>query len=294
MKPWLARITTKMPIILLVLLLLTLGNDVGVKTPVGTSIIVLNHPGKIDDLSVYQGLKGSRVSVSYLTREFDPSPEIAFMDSRSYPYSVMVATSGFPAFDGKTLYNLDMTALDAMAAKPRMRGFYFAEMLTYLASINSWNWAMADSSLNWQWVDQVMKIAQAHNKKVIWHEPSFAWQTLNGSATFKNYAATLAWKSVLIPMWANNFPDEQTENAQANATAVASRYNLPMGLSHQGWHWRDHNRVVTRQESFQIMWEARLDKARYFQLEGTPEDLQWGSPFMLGARDFAKTVSRRR
>jgi hypothetical protein len=162
--------------------------------------------------------------------------------------------------------------------------------------LHNWDWQKAVESFDWVWLDQLMAMAQAQNKSVIWSEPSYAWKTLNESVLAQTYLSR--WKTNLIPMWANNFSEAEAVLSREHALMVSQKYSTLVGMSHQAWYFRDKGLEPSEQASFDQAKSQGWDfGARYFQFEGAPADFIWDSPYMLGVRDFSdylKALDRRR
>lgn len=259
----------------------------GIKTSTVGNLIVLALNQNLD---AYQQLKNKATTVSYRTVNFDSSQETTSFVNKGYDYYITVASSDFIAYQSNSLYNYDLAALRTLASGPRFKGFYFHEMMTYRASVNDWDWNKARDTVDWGWVNEIMLIAREKGKKVIWSEPTYAWKTIYESEAVMPLLSI--WGDTLIPMYANNFTDTETNSAQQYAALVATKYNLYLGISHQGWHWRSHNALPTRQTSFQILANGWSTNARFFQFEGTQEDMIFSSPYMQGVQDFARYLQK--
>lgn len=250
--------------------------------PIVNLIILAADSTQFDN---YLELKNLATEVSYRSVPYDHG-EINNWDLQSRNYFLTVSSSDFPAFQSKPLYNYDISSLSEIAKRNTNKGFYVHETLTYLASINSWDWNKARDTFDYAWMDQVVSFAKTNNKKVIWSEPSYAWKTLYESEAVKNKLGQ--WGNTLVPMYATNFPD-QVSSAKQYAQSVTTQFGMALGESHQGWHWRDQNPGIepTRLGSLQLAQDGLNSGAMYFQFEGAPADFKWDSPYMLGVRDFA-------
>lgn len=116
----------------------------------------------------------------------------------------------------------------------------------------------------------------------------------NNNATFRSYVG--AWKGgVLAPAYATNFYDTLSPAIYWTQKA-ASLLRTPgsterwMGASIQSWYWRTRGPPPTQAEATTLISNARGYGARIYQIEGRPDDADWGSPYMNGIADFANKV----
>jgi hypothetical protein len=245
--------------------------------------------GNPTQLTDYAGLANGNVSVTYRSVDYGTS-ELTSWNNLGDNYFYTVGSSDFPASQNEPLYNTNMSLLKSVASRSNDQGFYLHEVLTYLASVNGWNWSTALSQLNFTWLNNVVAIAKAQDKKVIWSEPSYAWQTLYQSAAVR--AKLAEWGNTIVPMYGTNFPT-QVASAQYYAAETAVKYHMSLGESDQGWYFRDMSPSQTPTESGSLVlaqggWKYGVT---YYQFEGAPADFLWTSSFMLGVRDFSSYLS---
>jgi hypothetical protein len=246
-------------------------------------IVFASEPTELDS---YLLLANAAVEVAYRSPSPDPADQDTF-EAQGRPYYFTAASSDLPNYLGEPLY-VDADVIDVVAARTQCRGFYLHEVLTLGAAEHSWEWAAALAGFDWVWMERVVAAARLHGKRVVWSEPSYAWQTLDESADAA--ARFAAWGDTLIPMFATNFPT-QLADSREHAQAVADRLSLALGESHQAWYFHDSGLDVTRAGSFDLAKVEGWDSgATYFQFEGTAMDLWWGSEYMLGVRDFSDFI----
>jgi len=246
-------------------------------------IVFAKDPTQFD---LYLLLANPSVSVAYRSPSPHPSDQDQF-EAQGRSYYFTAASSDYPNYEKEPLY-VNLATISTVAARPYCRGFYVHEVMTLLASKNNWDWQAALKEFNWAWMDQVVAYARQNGKRVIWSEPSYAWQTLDGSASAASHFAS--WGKILTPMFATNFPTQMAD-ARKHAWNVSKRYGLVLGESHQAWYFRDQHIAVTRQGSLDLAKEEGWDYgARCFQFEGMDTDLLWESPYMQGVRLFSNFV----
>ena len=256
-------------------------SDGSINAPVAEFIVFAKEPSQFDS---YMLLASSAVAVSFRSPSPHPSDQDAF-EAQGRAYYFTAASSDYPNFEKEPLY-VDLKTIDIVAARKHCSGFYLHEVMTVISGAHDWNWQIALDEFDWAWMDALVVKAKAQGKKVIWSEPSYAWQTMDASPVAAAHFAT--WGTTVIPMFATNFPT-QIDNCREHARAIAQRYGLPLGESHQSWYFIDSGIDVTREGSFTLAKVTGWDYgATLFQFEGTSMDLYWESPYMLGIRDFAK------
>jgi hypothetical protein len=234
-------------------------------------------------------------STTFAYRSLTPVPsELNTWDATNRKYFVTAASSDYVQFpekhqSGGNLY-ADIPTLATTTHRPGFEGFYVHEALTFTSFENDFDWDEAIDEFDFNWMYQIAELAESQDKKVIWSEPSFAWQTLRQDSDAQVFFST--WESVIVPMFGTNFFG-QMSNSRENAKAVADEYDMAFGQSHQGWAMRppDQPGEPTRTASFNL---AKIDGwdhgATYYQFEGAPQDFLWNSPYMLGVRDFAAFI----
>lgn len=175
----------------------------------------------------------------------------------------------------------------------RCAGFYMHEVVTYGASTNGWDWPKAAAALDWNLIAGWVAQAKARGKKVVWSEPAYGWQVILGDPTAKSMFAS--WVGTVIPMYATNF-HTATSNLVPTALTSASQASVvlssPLGESVQSWYFRDDNETPTTAATVSLCNQGWIQKAKYFQIEGTYSDMAWGTPYMQGISEFCQKLSR--
>jgi hypothetical protein len=252
----------------------------------GVVLIVLARRPELE--ANYLGLEDDSTHIAFRNTGFGLSdPQIQRWNKDGTPYYLTVASSDFPSYLKQPLY-LPVAETLAAIEQPANEGLYLHEVVTYLASRNGWRWPEAAEAVDWKGLEQVINAAAAAGKKVIWSEAADGWEALGLNPQARQLLERTA--GTLIPMFATNFDAPRSgyfmRKAGADAQAVARRYGLKLGQSHQSWHFRDRDVVPSREGSLALARVGREYEATYFQIEGTEEDLAWDSPYLLGIRDF--------
>ena len=257
-----------------------------------TFIVIASYPDQVAD---YRKLEGPRTHFAFRNIPYDiNSSQVRDWDAAGTPYYFTAASSDYPAYQDRPLYETVADMRDVVS-RPANEGLYLHETLSYLAYRNGWKWTTAVEQLDWAWLDQIAAEAAARGKKVVWSEPANGWQYLTASP--RAQAFFQQWANSVVPMFATNFdtPDSGflMRIAREFAAQVAVRYKMPLGQSHQSWHFRDRQETITQDSSFALARYAEEAGATYYQIEGTYPDVRWSSEYMLGVRGFAEWLNTR-
>ena len=173
---------------------------------------------------------------------------------------------------------------DEVLGRTNALGLYFHQLITQLAADNSWAWQTAIGKVNWALVDQWATTAKAKGKKIVWTEPSHAWDEVKKNTTAMSYFTK--WKDTIVVSYGTNFPDQVDTWARPGATAVASAAGSLKGASVQGFNFTDQSQAVTRAGVAALASTALSSGSTYVEFSGASADLQPGSQLLLGAQDF--------
>jgi len=251
-----------------------------------TIIVVGQHP---ELEGSYQNLVNSQTNLAFRSVQPNPAdPTINNWEAEGRNYYYTTASSDFPTFlKGNSIYTT-LAQAQTVLARPHDRGLYMHEVVSYYASKNNYNWSKAVTQINWTLLDQQVMAAKAAGKKVIWSEPSYGWQYLNqnlGAGYYFN-----RWGNTLVPTFATNYPT-QVDAALAAAKGVATNVvHSDLGESVQSWYFRDQNQAPTESGTLDLINKGLSNGAKYYQIEGTYDDLSWGTAYMNGVYDFAKQL----
>jgi hypothetical protein len=240
-----------------------------------------------DQVPRYRSLESVRTRVSLRVHEWSLTDHtIVAFDATHVPYYFTAGSSDY-IVRGLPLYK-PAADVKAVLARPDCRGIYLHEMLTYLASINSWNWETGLAALDWSWVTTVVNAAAAAGKRVIWSEAAEGWPTLYANASamslLQSYPA-----GVLVPMYAINWePDVLVDHSETGAIAAATALGEPLGMSHQVWWWLVRSLPIVRSESKAWMQRGYDHGAVVFCIEGDEPYMTWGSDYLGGVEDFVR------
>jgi len=138
-----------------------------------------------------------------------PTSDMIFAENKKVMYFYTAISSDFASYDEKDIYlgrNLDQ--VKGALSRPWCAGPYVHELLTYLSSINSWNWDIAINITDWQYPDSCIYEAWRIGKKEMWSEPSYSWQTVYESEIVDSWLNQTHWKEALIVTFATNFPTQ--------------------------------------------------------------------------------------
>jgi hypothetical protein len=209
---------------------------------------------------------------------------MVFAENNKIMYYYTAISSDFASYDGKDIYlNENLEQVKSALDRPWCAGLYIHELMTYLASVNSWNWNIALNITDWSYVDNCVNEAWQRGKKVMWSEPSYAWQTVYEQRTADHWFNQTAWKETLIITFATNFPT-QILNSGEYAYATASRFQNILGESVQDWYFVDQG-ITTDQTTTE--WLGRMGwiaRTRYFEIEAS--DMNQYNAFLAGIKNL--------
>lgn len=192
-------------------------------------------------------------------------------------------SSDFVAWQDEPLFVSARTGLDALA-RPTTRALYLHEIVAFFAHENGWKWPAAVKGVPWDLIDRWVLAAKRRGKRVVWSEPSHGWEAILRDPTFGDLWP--AWRGALAPAYATNFRATMPF-AVAGARRAAARLRSPLGASVQSWHFRTVGETPTAEATRALLEEAAGNGARILQIEGRPDDADWGSAFMAGVSSFA-------
>lgn len=257
------------------------------------------RPGKYN--VIYLGSVGSEATneAEYATLAANPavnpslraySPDQASLwQSKQMHYYYTVAASDYTSCSGTPSPYVSQSAGDSVLAGSYNDGLYIHELVSLYAACNGWDWTAAANAINWDLLNTWVTNAHAQGKKVIWSEPSHGWSSLGANATAAAYLNSATWRATIVPMYGTNFttPTNDVPLAQAGALAASAKYSLPLGVSLQSWHWRDKNASFTSNDVVSLAADGHAAGATYYQIEGTPGDMETSSVYMQGINAFA-------
>ena len=174
-------------------------------------------------------------------------------------------------------------APEAVLARTNNQGLYFHQLLTQLTADNGWAWQTGIGKVNWALVDQWVLKAQSLGKKVVWNEPSHAWDEVKKNATALAYFKK--WGSTVAVTYGTNFPDQVDSWAKPGAASLASTAGNLRGASVQAFNFTDRSVAVTRAGVKSLVDAALTNGSTYLEFSGASADLQPGSQLLLGAQD---------
>lgn len=248
----------------------------------------------------YAQLANNNVALTYRTKERtaqEAQSKLDLWDSMGNRYYVLTASSDWSSYaPGGACNNLPSTYIDptqraAMDQRNGSNGLYVHELIAVHASCNGWNWSAAANSINWTYINMAVLTAKAQGKKVIWSEPAQGWEALNQNPTYQTLSQQ--WKGTLVPMFATNFHTDTFDHvpaARSGAVAAANHLGSPVGESVQSWYFRESSTPLTTQSTVQLANMGREVGATYYQIEGTYEDMNWGTTYMNGIKAFADSL----
>ena len=196
-----------------------------------------------------------------------------FWTTASSDYGVTAATTYAATAD-----------IPVVLARPNNLGLYYHQLLAGFASQNGWNWQAAINSANWGMLDSWATAAAAKGKKIVWNEPSHAWDEIKKNASAMNYFNK--WKGTVVVTYGTNFPDQVDTWARPGALSVAGTSGSLSGVSVQGWNFRDRSVAVTSAGVTKLAKDGLDSGSTYVEFSGASADLQPGSQFLLGAQAF--------
>lgn len=215
-----------------------------------------------------------------------PTSDMLFAENNKVMYYYTAVSSDFVSYDGKDIYlNKNLDQVKTALGRPWCAGLYIHELMTYVASQNSWDWNTAIGNVDWDYVNDCVHEAWKAGKKVMWSEPSYAWQTVYERRTADGWFNQTEWKEALVITFATNFPT-QIWNSAKYAYATASRFQNLLGESIQDWYFIDQGTATTQTGTEwlgRMGWTAR---ARYFEVEAS--DMNPSDAFMAGIENLVQ------
>jgi hypothetical protein len=206
-------------------------------------------------------------------------------------YMLTVASSDFVHYQGQSLYQGDSFVRTVLADRNCV-GLYLHEVVAYYAQVpqpgdpHRWDWRWAAAQVNYARINRWVEAARARGKVVAWSEPARGWWALNERPEVSPYV----W-----PVFATNFVSatagDHWREARTSAAERAMSSGAILGESVQSWHFRDQGIEPTRETTLTLCDVGLVAGARFFQVEGRPDDLAWGSPYMQGIADFAASLN---
>ncbi len=175
---------------------------------------------------------------------------------------------------------------DAVMARTNNLGLYIHQLFTQLTADSSWNWQTGIGKTNWAQIDAWVMSAKAKGKKVVWNEPSGAWNAVKVNTTAMSYFNK--WKDTVVVTYGTNFPDQVNSQAKPGAVALASAITAPIGVSVQSFNFTEASpaQAVTR-AGVKALAQAGIDAgATYVEFSGSQAEMQLTSQFILGSEDF--------
>ncbi len=134
---------------------------------------------------------------------------MTFAENKKVMYFYTAISSDFASYDEKDIYlGRNSDQVKGALSRPWCAGPYVHELLTYLSSINSWNWDIAINITDWQYPDSCIYEVWRIGKKVMWSEPSYSWQTVYESKIVDSRPNQTHWKEALIVTFVTNFPTQ--------------------------------------------------------------------------------------
>jgi hypothetical protein len=216
-----------------------------------------------------------------------PTSDMLFAENNKVMYYYTAISSDFVSYDGKDIYlNKNLDQVKAALGRPWCAGLYIHELMTYISGQNSWNWNTAINNTDWDYVNDCVHEAWKAGKKVMWSEPSYAWQTVYERRTADDWFSRTEWKEALIITFATNFPT-QIWNSAEHAYATASRFQTLLGESIQDWYFVDQGTAATQAGTEwlgRMGWTAR---ARYFEIEAS--NMNPSAAFMAGIESLVQS-----
>jgi hypothetical protein len=213
-----------------------------------------------------------------------PTSDMLFAENNKVMYYYTAISSDFVSYDGKDIYlDKNLEQVKNALNRPWCVGLYIHELMTYVASQNGWNWNTAVNNTDWDYVNDCVHEAWKMGKKVMWSEPSYAWQTAYERETADGWFNQTEWKEALVTTFATNFPT-QIWNSGEYAYAMTSRFQNLLGESIQDWYFIDQG-IATTQTGTE--WLGRIGwtvRARYFEVEAS--DMNPSNAFMAGIENL--------
>lgn len=213
-----------------------------------------------------------------------PTQDMVFAENNKVMYFYTAVTSDFASYDGKSIYlDKNLSQVEAALERPWCAGLYIHELMTYISGQNSWNWTTAINSLDWEYLDSLVHEAWQAGKKVMWSEPSYAWQTVYEQRTADLWLNQTVWRETVIVTFATNFPT-QICNCAENAYATAARFQMLLGESVQDWYFVDQGLAATQEMTEWLGRTGWTARARYFEVEA--QNMNPSGAFMAGIQSL--------
>jgi hypothetical protein len=213
-----------------------------------------------------------------------PTQDMVFAENNKVMYFYTAVTSDFASYDGKSIYlDKNLSQVEAALERPWCAGLYIHELMTYISGQNSWNWTTAINSLDWEYLDSLVHEAWQAGKKVMWSEPSYAWQTVYEQRTADLWLNQTVWRETVIVTFATNFPT-QIWNCAENAYATAARFQMLLGESVQDWYFVDQGLAATQEMTEWLGRTGWTARARYFEVEA--QNMNPSGAFMAGIQSL--------
>lgn len=250
----------------------------------------------------YAQLGNSKVNLTYRTKERTSQaakPKLDLWDSTGHKYFILSAASDWASFESGggckniPLLYIDKSQGDEMVKRPGSLGFFMHEVSAQYAACNGWNWSQATTSMDWVKINDYIMTAKAQNKKVIWSEPAQGWEAIAKNPTYQ--AMSPQWKGVLVPMFATNFKTASFDHvpaARSGAVSAATKLQSPVGESVQSWYFRESTVPLNVNSTVTLANLGREVGATYYQIEGTYDDMAWGTDYMNGILAFSRALGQ--
>jgi hypothetical protein len=233
----------------------------------------------------YGALEAPSVPVRYRTRYAGGTgeAEMQLAEEEGVRYYYTAASSDYPQFDGMTLYRDEASEVIPALDRPMCVGLYLHEVVAYLSGSAGWDWPAAVGAVDWDFLDRIVRAADARGKRVIWSDPAHAWQAVAGDPEAAGWIES--WGEAIVIMFATNFPDLIWVSREY-AYALAGRLGIEMGDSVQAWYFDDLGLPYDRAATVWLFALGYGSGARTFQLEGAMGAFDPAAPFMQGVTDF--------
>ena len=156
------------------------------------------------------------------------------------------------------------------------------------------DWSRAAADMDWGRIDGWIMNAKRRGKKVIWSEPSYAWQRLAADSTGRKMLAK--WGSTLVPMFATNWETttlHEMVHARDGASRVARAHGLELGESVQSWHFLEQKLPATAGATLALCEYGYGAGSTFYQFEGSDLDMRPESPYIEGAAGFCAKLRDR-
>lgn len=238
----------------------------------------------------YKTLETVEVKIYFRTRDAGtiPTQEMMVLENKNSEYYYTSASSDYSSYDRISIYRDINNEVIPALSREACSGLYMHEVLTYLSSQNNWNWKKAVEQFDWSWMNKIVQESKIKNKKIIWSEPSYAWQTVYEDSGLDHWFEN--WGDTIIIMFATNFPD-QVDTSKFYAKAISTKFNMPFGASIQDWYFVDQQIQATSKETEELCRYGYDNGAKYFQIEGTYSGMNPASTYINGIRSCINFIS---